>query len=169
MVQATEGEQPVMKLINRHKREKFVSVTFQGQNSEAPSEPPAEITKHLDTLPAVSIQKLRDLFEKRPAWTRLAISNNLTAAESKDFKLLLPTVAYVINSGPWRDCWVRYGYDPRKHKDAHLYQIIDFRNISQPGKHISKRAVRLRGIGDSSERVGQKIQTDNDRERSAKR
>ena len=26
----------------------------------------------------------------------------------------LPAVAYRFSGGPWRNLWIRYGYDPRK-------------------------------------------------------
>lgn len=30
-------------------------------------------------------------------------------------------------TGPWRSLWIRYGYDPRKHPEAKMYQVLDFR------------------------------------------
>ncbi|XP_029059447.1 general transcription factor 3C polypeptide 5 isoform X3 [Monodon monoceros] len=30
-------------------------------------------------------------------------------------------------TGPWRSLWIRFGYDPRKHPDAKIYQVLDFR------------------------------------------
>ncbi|CAG8592661.1 11981_t:CDS:2 [Dentiscutata heterogama] len=32
-------------------------------------------------------------------------------------------VAYLMLNGPWRDCWLRYGYDPRKNKEARLRPV----------------------------------------------
>ena len=37
---------------------------------------------------------------------------------------LLPLVAYLMSNGPWRDCWIRYGYDPRLNREARLYKFI---------------------------------------------
>jgi hypothetical protein len=30
-------------------------------------------------------------------------------------------------TGPWRSLWIRFGYDPRKHPEAKIYQVLDFR------------------------------------------
>ena len=46
------------------------------------------------------------------------------------FKCLLPLVAYYFNTGPWRNMWVRLGYDPRADPAAWRYQIIDYRTRS---------------------------------------
>lgn len=30
-------------------------------------------------------------------------------------------------TGPWRSLWIRFGYDPRRHPEAKIYQVLDFR------------------------------------------
>ncbi len=40
---------------------------------------------------------------------------------------MLPATAYYFLSGPWRYCWVRFGYDPRKDPEARRLQVVDFR------------------------------------------
>ena len=42
-------------------------------------------------------------------------------------KVILPSIAYYILTGPWRRVWVRFGYDPRTDPAAKLYQVVDFR------------------------------------------
>ena len=42
-------------------------------------------------------------------------------------KCMLPLVAYYFITGPWRTLWVRFGYDPRKNKEAKIYQLVDYR------------------------------------------
>lgn len=73
-----------------------------------------------------SYSKLRELFEGRPIWSRGAISYK-TGLNYAQLKLLLPLVAYVFTSGPWRLMWTRYGYDPRTDSEARQYQAMDFR------------------------------------------
>jgi len=46
----------------------------------------------------------------------------------------LPLVAYLMSNGPWRDCWIRYGYDPRSNQEARIYQLLDIRNTRRPTK-----------------------------------
>lgn len=56
-------------------------------------------------------------------------------------KECLPHVAYYFTTGPWRSCWVRYGYDPRQDPDARLYQMIDYRlrNAAEPNQKIKAK------------------------------
>lgn len=39
----------------------------------------------------------------------------------------LPPCVFIQLTGPWRSLWVRFGYDPRKHPEAKIYQVLDFR------------------------------------------
>ncbi|XP_071430241.1 general transcription factor 3C polypeptide 5 isoform X3 [Pithys albifrons albifrons] len=71
-------------------------------------------------------EELRKLFEVRPVWSRNAVKANISVHPDK-LKLLLPYVAYYMLTGPWRSLWVRFGYDPRKHPEAKIYQVLDFR------------------------------------------
>ncbi|KAB1279593.1 General transcription factor 3C polypeptide 5 [Camelus dromedarius] len=73
-------------------------------------------------------EELRKLFEIRPIWSRNAVKANISVHPDK-LKVLLPFMAYYMVSitGPWRSLWIRYGYDPRKHPDAKIYQVLDFR------------------------------------------
>ncbi|XP_019396405.1 PREDICTED: general transcription factor 3C polypeptide 5 [Crocodylus porosus] len=71
-------------------------------------------------------EDLRKLFEIRPVWSRNAVKANISVHPDK-LKLLLPYLAYYMLTGPWRSLWVRFGYDPRKHSEAKIYQVLDFR------------------------------------------
>ncbi|KAM4695908.1 general transcription factor 3C polypeptide 5 isoform 3-T3 [Rhinophrynus dorsalis] len=71
-------------------------------------------------------QEMKRLFSIRPIWSRNAIKANISVHPDK-LKLLLPFVAYYMLTGPWRSLWVRFGYDPRKHPEAKIYQVLDFR------------------------------------------
>ncbi|KAF4750708.1 General transcription factor 3C polypeptide 5, partial [Perkinsus olseni] len=37
-------------------------------------------------------------------------------------------VSYLYLNGPWRNCYVRFGYDPKLNLEAVKYQVIDFRD-----------------------------------------
>lgn len=71
-------------------------------------------------------KKIKQLFEKRPIWSRNAVKANIDIHPEK-MKHLLPFVAYYALTGPWRSLWVRFGYDPRKIPGAKIYQVLDFR------------------------------------------
>ncbi|XP_042336368.1 general transcription factor 3C polypeptide 5 [Sceloporus undulatus] len=71
-------------------------------------------------------EELKKLFEVRPVWSRNAVKANISVHPDK-LKFLLPYLAYYMLTGPWRSLWVRFGYDPRKHPEAKIYQVLDFR------------------------------------------
>lgn len=71
-------------------------------------------------------QQLKQLFERRPIWSRNGIKANINIHPEK-MKHLLPYMAYYMLTGPWRSLWVRFGYDPRKTSEAKIYQVLDFR------------------------------------------
>ncbi|KAM8801618.1 general transcription factor 3C polypeptide 5 isoform 2-T2 [Rhynchonycteris naso] len=71
-------------------------------------------------------EELRKLFEIRPIWSRNAVKAKINIHPDK-LKVLLPFLAYYMITGPWRSLWIRYGYDPRKHPEAKIYQVLDFR------------------------------------------
>uniref|UniRef100_A0A480YUL9 General transcription factor 3C polypeptide 5 n=1 Tax=Sus scrofa TaxID=9823 RepID=A0A480YUL9_PIG len=71
-------------------------------------------------------KELRKLFEIRPIWSRNAVKANISIHPDK-LKVLLPFMAYYMITGPWRSLWIRFGYDPRKHPEAKIYQVLDFR------------------------------------------
>ena len=35
----------------------------------------------------------------------------------------LNTVAYTFRTGPWRECWVKFGIDPRTDKKYYMYVL----------------------------------------------
>ncbi|KAJ3091218.1 tau 95 subunit of transcription factor TFIIIC [Quaeritorhiza haematococci] len=158
LIKRRGDEAPVMKLINRHRRQKFVVVNFDAKWKTVPVAPPEDISAHLADVPQASLDRIKALFEKRPVWTRAAVKNNLEPEDRKHLKALLPLVSYVVTNGPWRDCWIRYGYDPRKDVEARFYQIIYVRNVKDRRAQTQAwRAKRLRGIGDSSDLVRPKL------------
>ncbi|XP_033831972.1 general transcription factor 3C polypeptide 5 [Periophthalmus magnuspinnatus] len=71
-------------------------------------------------------QQIKEMFERRPIWSRNAVRANIDMHPDK-LKLLLPLVAYYMVTGPWRSLWVRLGYDPRKSTESKHYQMLDFR------------------------------------------
>lgn len=72
------------------------------------------------------LNKVHQLFEERPIWSKNAIMYK-TQFSSDQLKILLPSVAYYFVTGPWRIMWVKLGYDPRKDVNARKYQTLDYR------------------------------------------
>eukprot|EP00371_Babesia_bovis_P001907 XP_001610554.1 hypothetical protein [Babesia bovis T2Bo] len=73
--------------------------------------------------------ELEVLFNQRPVWLRNAIDEYLPKSFSTwKKKVAFARTCYIFADGPWRGCMCKLGYDPRKHRDSHIYQIIDFRD-----------------------------------------
>ena len=66
-------------------------------------------------------------FEERPVWTKAALAYCASQVEPTSLKYILTASAYYFTTGPWRNAWIRIGYDPRKDPSARFYQILDYR------------------------------------------
>ena len=66
---------------------------------------------------------LTELFNQRPIWTRRALLNHLPDDIIYDkLRFSLGYIAFVIRSGPWRDCICKLGVDPRTSPAYRKYQ-----------------------------------------------
>jgi general transcription factor 3C polypeptide 5 (transcription factor C subunit 1) len=91
---------------------------------EKPSDvPPYE---RLDSLHKECVDALRELFEKRPIWTRRALYNNFPKRLQTMVRFTMAHVAYMWRAGPWRDTCVAYGIDPRTDPKYRKYQSVFF-------------------------------------------
>jgi len=75
---------------------------------------------------------VRCKFEERPVWSKNAL-HATTGIPADRLKLILPVVSYYFTTGPWRNQWVRFGYDPRQEKTAGPHQTLDYRVRLQAG------------------------------------
>ena len=80
-------------------------------------------------------------FEERPIWSKNAL-NALTRIASDRLKFILPALAYYFTTGPWRNQWIKFGYDPRKDPAACKYQTLDYRVRLQGGARHKVAAKR---------------------------
>ncbi|XP_069120518.1 general transcription factor 3C polypeptide 5-like isoform X2 [Argopecten irradians] len=71
-------------------------------------------------------QKLKQLFEERPIWSRMALNPHFPKHKLK-LKFLLPLTGFYFLSGPWRCLWCKFGFDPLKSPEAKMFQTVDFR------------------------------------------
>ncbi|CAO1612980.1 unnamed protein product [Sympodiomycopsis kandeliae] len=116
-------------------------------NSEVPLNPPTEVSKLEPRCDPVVLNKLREIFDSRPVWTRTALINQLpdenmrkTVQFTKEY---IPLVAYTIADGAWRDSLVKLGYDLRSSQDSRFYQKLSFQiptSTGQKGKGSFKAA-----------------------------
>lgn len=123
--------------VNRSRRKNYATCTRFTMTDAIPTKP-HKFAFDSFTLKVVSQEKIdavRQTFATRPIWTRLGLIEN-SKVSAVDVKTVLPIVAYYYSSGPWRPCWVRFGYDPREDFEARKYQPIDFR---YKGVAVTKR------------------------------
>ena len=112
---------------NREKRSNFnVFVTFNSEN--VPTKPHDSALKILKNnfVSKENLNKIKAMFEEHPIWLRVELLHK-SKVSVKDVKLILPVVAYYYSNGPWRNQWVKLGYDPRIEKGAAIYQTLDYR------------------------------------------
>ncbi|KAI0773771.1 RNA polymerase III transcription factor IIIC subunit-domain-containing protein [Fomes fomentarius] len=123
------------RLINRMRWKGFGPIAVSYTEKNVPTQPSATVEEQRGQADKKILKRLEELFQERPIWTRAAIFNQFQPLEVRDIinsKYLLPLVSYVFEDGPWRDTYVRLGYDPRDDPDARFYQRLYFRNINHP-------------------------------------
>jgi general transcription factor 3C polypeptide 5 (transcription factor C subunit 1) len=101
---------------------------FIGADDPAPTEPqePADET---DERFMEVMAELQSSFEERPIWTRRSLLNHLHGKLENwnELKKYLNYAAYQFKGGPWRDCVVPYGIDPRTDAKYRIYQTLMFK------------------------------------------
>ncbi|EJF63038.1 hypothetical protein DICSQDRAFT_179694 [Dichomitus squalens LYAD-421 SS1] len=123
------------RLINRMRWKGFAPISVSYSDKNVPDKPSAPVEEQRGQADKNILKKLEELFQERPVWTRAAIFNQFMPLEVRDIintKYLLPLVSYVFEDGPWRDTYVRLGYDPRVDPEARFYQRLYFRNVNHP-------------------------------------
>ena len=65
-------------------------------------------------------------YQERPVWSKNAL-HALTLIPPNRLKFILPALSYYFTTGPWRNQWVRFGYDPRVESGAAEFQTLDYR------------------------------------------
>eukprot|EP01132_Coremiostelium_polycephalum_P003733 gene3733-4652_t len=125
----------------------FVTVTHINEPTpiEPNQKPPNFFNEHTFQT---TFNILKTLFEQRPMWLPIPLTDYVCKQGGYHFciKQLLPSVAYHFTNGPWRNCWVRFGYDPRIQPESKVFQIVDLRldsySTKEPPKHISQPSRR---------------------------
>ncbi|KAL8689807.1 MAG: hypothetical protein Q9218_004601 [Villophora microphyllina] len=113
------------------RRNKIPMLTYDAP--EIPIRPPDGLASE-SSLPATSQRFLiavREILAKRPVCTRRFLQNKVPrdiwkAVGPDAAKYLWQRVAYIWNSGPWRDCLCALGVDPRTNKGMRFYQTLIF-------------------------------------------
>lgn len=114
---------------------------------EVPTEPnlsAVQILQNKRVSPA-TIDQIKTMFQQKPVWSRNALAAQLSSSRAMHIlSAVLPAIAYYFTSGPWRNMWVRFGYDPRNDPQAKIYQSLDIRvprNIPEESNPVPKRSL----------------------------
>lgn len=126
-------------VICRTRQKRTLFTIFRNYSEPTPMTPDPEALEQLQlkflhrSMTSV-YERLQKLFEQRPIWSKSALSVVLKYGND-NLKYLLPVVGYYFSTGPWRNLWVRFGYDPRQNPNSFIYQTFDYRH-RQSGKSI---------------------------------
>ncbi|KAG8953739.1 tau 95 subunit of transcription factor TFIIIC [Tulasnella sp. 424] len=130
-IQDPETGEEKQRLINKTRFKGFGTLAIDFHD---PGEVPSGPNDHMNSLiPTVSmdlLRRVREQFDIRPIWARVALLNQFSLTDRREIfhsKMIIPLVSYAFNDGPFRDMYIRFGYDPRKDPDARLYQRVTFR------------------------------------------
>ncbi|KAL1930836.1 hypothetical protein VTP01DRAFT_9973 [Rhizomucor pusillus] len=116
-----------IRLVSRKPNETFSEIIL-AYNDPAPTSSPLPMEKMPIEERQVA-EKVAKLFEERPIWPRLGIKTHLEVKEYRFLRRALVANAYTFRSGPWRECWIKYGVDPRTDPMYNIYQNVDARRI----------------------------------------
>jgi hypothetical protein len=95
-------------------------------DADCPTEIPADVSYAKALQPMISL--LQEAFNERPIWAREALASRVShSPHMATLKKALQYVAYRFTAGPWRDCLIKRGVDPRRDPTYRVYQTIYFR------------------------------------------
>ncbi|WWD15997.1 hypothetical protein CI109_100421 [Kwoniella shandongensis] len=106
-----------------------ISVPHDQALGDVPREPTSVVKSRMEEFNPVLVQKLRDLFEQRPVWMRHSLLGQLEEEDRRELmrvKSYLPSLAYIMGTGPFWKCLIKFGYDPRTDPTSRRFQRIFF-------------------------------------------
>lgn len=115
-----------VRLVNKTRASGF-SVPVIGHGHPVPTEPEAAVKARHPHINGEILKKLQDLMDRRPVWLRYALLAHFSDADRYEIesnKAYIPSVAFTYGAGPFWKTMVRYGYDPCKDREAHIYQRV---------------------------------------------
>jgi general transcription factor 3C polypeptide 5 (transcription factor C subunit 1) len=126
-----EGDKDVViQFSTRQSRNTYgTSILFSiNMQDPVPSEP-NDLVRDISKMSVVTQQVYKEvckMFQERPIWTLYSLQAHMREKPTH-LSAILANVAFYYTTGPWRNCFVRYGYDPRTEFKSRFYQMIDYR------------------------------------------
>jgi general transcription factor 3C polypeptide 5 (transcription factor C subunit 1) len=110
---------------------------------------PLEGTVPIDVLRSGTrslVNELKKKFAQRPIWSRRAMRFELRAHKYVgELKYVYQYVGYEFSSGPWQNCIIKFGIDPRKDPNYRFYQAMNFHFETESRHHPPASSVPRRG------------------------
>ncbi|KAJ2487555.1 tau 95 subunit of transcription factor TFIIIC [Coemansia sp. RSA 2320] len=128
---------------------KFNAIVITFSSLAVPTGPTPAAQKAIEKIPPELLKKAQDILAETPVVSRNSMDVLIPPSELNGCKMvtIMTTMAYLMEKSPWRSCWIRFGYDPRKEEDAYKYQVLDMRRLakSEPSGRvrINRRGVQL--------------------------
>ncbi|CAK9052896.1 unnamed protein product [Durusdinium trenchii] len=101
-------------------------------NKEPPTKPPEGAKDSLREDEKQIVAGLEKLFAERPLWLRGPAEERLKemglSANVSTMQKSFICVSYLWSDGPWRQVYIRLGFDPRTDPGTRFMQVIDFRD-----------------------------------------
>ena len=125
----TSGPATPANIIGRTRQRRSHHAIFVTYHVETVPDKPRDVALNQIKLKVIDQERLglvKQRFEERPVWSKNALSA-ITSIPADRLKLILPVVAYYFTTGPWRNQWVKFGFDPRLEQSAGVHQTLDYR------------------------------------------
>lgn len=105
-----------------------------------PNESVKDIISTITLITQEEMDEVKKLFKERPIWTLASLRAHMRVPP-KRLNYILAGVAFYYSTGPWRNCFVRLGFDPKKNFESRNYQMLDYRVRQGAGfkEEVSKR------------------------------
>ncbi|CAG9765802.1 unnamed protein product [Ceutorhynchus assimilis] len=133
------GAPQILDFGKKHTRQKIIASSIRvvlHENSEIPTEPMPGIFEVVKSrFLQYQLNAIKKLFEERPIWTKSGIMHKANINQDTA-KNTLPCIAYYCHGGPWRTCWIKFGYNPVTDFNSRIYQILDFRIRQTEGMQV---------------------------------
>jgi len=141
---SSTGPETPHNIIGRTRQRRSHHAIFVTYDVEKVPDKPRDVALNQIKLKFIDQERLtrvRAHFSERPVWSKNAL-HAITNIPPDRLKLILPVVSYYFTTGPWRNQWIRFGYDPRVEQRAAIHQTLDYRVRLQGGARNKVAAKR---------------------------
>ena len=114
---------------------------FVSSEAETPLAPRSSLPGITEESPLYEyLQTVRSLLQRQPVWDKqyllLRVAHTYPSQPVETVRnnvyLVVPYLCYVLTDGPFRNCWVRFGFNPSKEQSSWIYQYVEFRFSKRP-------------------------------------